>query len=387
MRLAAQAKLGFYPAHPDAIAGIAAHLTLPKLRADEVNIIDPCAGEGLAIRQLADALGIPQQRTYAVELDAGRVGALKANLPEANVLGPASFLGVSITGFSFGLAYVNPPFDNELGGGRREEFTFAERATRLLVGRGVLVLVVPETALAGNRNFCTFLDANYEDIKVLQFPKHCRPYKEIAVIGRKRKVPISSETVYQFGDLHKMEFQWRQYGWENNLSEVGQDTYIRNVGGKGRREPFPPYELMHGWKPNTFKKIAYTDGELEEALAGSPLNALLTETPIPPTARPPLPLGKGHVALLLASGMLDGVVEGPDGPHVVRGTSKKVEYISDRSATENAETGAVTEKVVYSQRIVLTIRAVGEDGEIRTFSDEAAKAEDIEMDEDQEEAA
>ena len=52
MRLAAQERLGFYPAPSDAIDGLIKHLqlALPKEgdRATEHYILDPCCGEGLA---------------------------------------------------------------------------------------------------------------------------------------------------------------------------------------------------------------------------------------------------------------------------------------------------------------------------------------------------
>jgi hypothetical protein len=89
-----------------------------------------------------------------------------------------------------------------------------------------------------------------------------------------------------------------------------------------------------------------------------------------PLRRPPLPLDKGHLGLILASGMLDGVVVGPHGPHVVRGSSMKVEYHNKEASTSemNPDTGAVTTKDVYSQRMVTVIRCVGEDGVIYTHS-------------------
>ena len=369
MRLAAQAKMGFYPAHEVAIRGIASHLALNDKRPTEVNIIDPCAGEGTAIALLADLLEVDLDRAYAIELDGARAALCKGKLP--NTLGPCGFLGSRITGQSFGLAYVNPPFDSELGGGRREEQAFAERATRLLVTHGVLALVVPLGALNGNRPFCQFLDSRYEDIRILAFPKAHRPYNEILVLARKRKVDIPMEAVHQHGTLHKMEFPYRTYAdWFDILPEVGTTTYRPIINGRPfGDETMPTYEIPWAWKPNTFAKVAFTEGELNEVLESSPLNALLKDIAVPPPARPPLPLDKGHVALLLASGMLNGVVEGVDGPHVVRGTANKVEYISERSSTENADSGAVTEKVVFSQKIVLTIRAVGANGSIQTFSD------------------
>lgn len=392
MRLAAAAKLGYYPAHPDAIAGICKHLTItPGHPADDVHVIDPCAGEGKAIQQIAEALGLAQDNVYAIELDSARADACRANMPQANVLGPATAFAVQVSPFSMGLAYVNAPFDDELGGGRREEQAFVDRATHLLPPKGVIVIVCPMHVLFGQRRFVEFIDCHYEDVRVWQFPKECQPYKEIVIIGVKRKVPVPRDAVARVGNLHKMEAQWRTYQWDQRLPIIGSEHYVAYYGGYANpAEPRPVYAVPKSFRARCFKKTGYIDAELVEVLERSPLNALLREVQATPPKRPPLPLAKGHVALLLASGMLDGIVEGPDGPHVVRGTAKKVEYISERSSTENQDTGAVTEKVVFSQKIVLTIRAVGDDGEIRTFSDEPRdkeEGEETDADGDGEEAA
>ena len=98
MRLVAQAKLGWYPAAPEAIAELVKHVRVkppdPDKPLDAVHILDPCAGEGRAIQQIANALNVDPGHIYAIELDAGRAEIARANLPGGNVLGPASFLGV-----------------------------------------------------------------------------------------------------------------------------------------------------------------------------------------------------------------------------------------------------------------------------------------------------
>ena len=82
--------------------------------------------------------------------------------------------------------------------------------------------------------------------------------------------------------------------------------------------------------------------------------------------------------------MLDGVVEGPHGPHVVRGSSTKIEYHNkEQSKSEaNPDTGAVTTKDVFSQRMVTIIRAVSEDGAIKTFSNEVKEEADEDLEGD-----
>ena len=102
-------------------------------------------------------------------------------------------------------------------------------------------------------------------------------------------------------------------------------------------------------------------------LASSPLRSHLSTLANIPLPSPPLALGIGHVALLLASGHLDGVVH-PDGqqPHVVRGTARKREFISDITETVN-EDGSTTTKTTISERIDLVVRTVDLTGKLRTF--------------------
>ena len=386
MRLVAQAKQGFYPAHAAAIAELVKHLRCrppdPSKKFDSINILDPCAGKGVAIRDLSVGLGIPEDQVYTVELDGGRSEECKELMPSHHHLGPAGFAGVQITGGSFGLVYCNPPFDDELGGGRREEQGFAEISTRKLVAKGILVLVCPFKALVGNREFVQFLDSNFEDVAVYKFPdgddaqgQMIRPYNEIVVIGKKRTFSLPKDKVEQFGKLHQMSLQWRGYLEMRSLTPLGglQPKYW-NQGNPGydHEEAIRQWEIPHSWKPHVFKKIAFTEAELDEVLAGSPLNRLLDEVTIPPPNAPPLPLDKGHLGLILASGMLDGVVEGPHGVHVVRGSSHKVEYHNKEMSTSevNPDSGAVTTKDVFSQRMITVIRVVEQDGKIQTFSNE-----------------
>ena len=76
--------------------------------------------------------------------------------------------------------------------------------------------------------------------------------------------------------------------------------------------------------------------------------------------------------------MLNGVVVGPHGVHVVRGSSHKVEYHNKELSTNevNPDSGAVTTKDVFSQRMVTVIRVVEQDGKIATFSNSPEEEKD-----------
>ena len=332
MRLAAQTKGGYYPAPPEAVAFAASLLSPPE---EPFALLDPCCGKGLAIAQLGQALGCPTERIWAIELDEGRAAEAHAILAGSHVLAPASFLGTTATAGSFGCIWCNPPFDDEIGGGCRVEGRFLQRATAWLKTRGVILLVCPEH-VAERRDIQDYCLQWYEDLACVPFPEGHRPFDEVILLGRKRSRPVDQERL-----------DW--------------DEQCRRTVEPGSY----PIPLAPG--PRRFEKVEFTERELARALLGSPLRRLLAPPPEPALAEPPLPLAHGHIALLLASGTLDGVVH-PRGepPHVVRGTARKVEYLSNQTKEEGRD-GALVTKTTYSEKIVLTIRAVGADGAIRTF--------------------
>jgi hypothetical protein len=331
MRLAAQSKGGFYPAPAEAVRLAASLLTPPD---QPYAILDPCCGKGAAIQELAAQLGTPREMIWAIELDEGRAVEAKADLAGANVLAPASFLGVAATLNSFSLAWVNPPFDDEIGGGRRVEYAFLQRATQWLRANGVMLLVCPEH-VSWRSDIRQYLMQGYQDLAWVPFLEQHRSFDEVILIGRKLAKPPKAENL-----------------WD----EVCKESV----------EP-GPYAIPPGNGPRKFEKVDFTEAELAQALAGSPLRKHLEPPPDIALAEPPLPLAHGHIALLLASGKLDGAVRPRNEPaHVVRGTARKDTYLASQTEDE-APDGSVIHKTTYSERIVLTIRAVGPDGTIKTF--------------------
>jgi hypothetical protein len=332
MRLAARAKCGFYPAPPAAV-DLAAKYLMPS-RPDHITLLDPCCGAGSAIKQLSERLESPASNVYAVELDEGRAAEAKATLAGANVLAPASFFGVACSPGTMSLIWCNPPFDDEIGGGNRTEQTFLDRATELLRPGGVMILVCPEGVVANPYSDVAYtLRQWYERIAIVPFPAHDRRFNEVMVFGVRRLSPVSPYGVE----------------WAPMRAEIA------------------PYALPPGIRPRRWEKTEMTEFEVRRAFARSPLRRYLEPPTAPSLPQPPLALGVGHIALLLAAGNLDGVVR-PDGepPHVVRGTAEKAEYVSSVQEIEN-EDGSMTTKTTIAERIVLTVRAVGPDGEIRTF--------------------
>lgn len=340
MRLAAQVRGGYYPAHPEAIAYAASFLRAPV--GQPFAILDPCAGTGEAIAQLGEALGCPKDFVHAIELDDSRAEAVHARLAGANVQAPADFFGCRASFDSFSFIWLNPPFDHSYGGNRVES-QFLWRATEWLMPGGVMALVCSEHIIEDFSDASRHFTRYYENVTIVPFPEAHRPFKEVIVFAHKRQRPNAEQSN-----------DWKP--WESVLAPRGFH-----------------YHIPLGRCPRLFQKVEPTEPELQRMLAGSPLRSRLNSPPQTAVPAPPLPLGIGHVALLLASGHLDGIVH-PEGkpPHVVRGTSRKHAFVSDVTDIENSD-GSISTRTTISERIDLVIRTVDCAGKIRTFSETDAK--------------
>jgi hypothetical protein len=327
MRANAESKLGFYPIANEALA----YLTRALCVDGETAILDPCAGEGAAIKFIGEQLGIPQELTYAIELAENRAVRLAEALPNAKRLGPASFMATHISPNSFGLVWCNPPFQDEIGGGKRVEYSFLARATSALVKGGVMAFLMPKRAMGHEVE--RFFVQHYEEALKMPLPDQWRQYDEIMLVGKKRAEPVES--------------------WED-LPERSLEA------------PDRTWTILSAKSPRAFAKTGPTPQELERLLARSPLSRVFDPPKAKPIGRPPLPLGKGHLALLLASGQLNGLVPS-DPPHVVRGTSIKEEYISEVKTDENEETGVTTTTIMKREKVILIVRTVDEAGVITTL--------------------
>jgi hypothetical protein len=286
---------------------------------------------------------------YAVELDRTRSREAAALLEGATVL-YSDFNSVSVSPHSrFGFIWCNPPYDFELGGGVRVEGQFLRRCTDLLAPGGVMCLACPADVMTRS-DICDTLLGRYRQIAWMPYLAAHRQYKEVVIFGVKRE---------------KAEASWLRK-WSTEASDSPGLYAIPATPG-----------------PTTFRKSMLTDEEAWEMVDRSPLNQHLQPQVDRGIARPPMSLGKGHRALLLTAGHLDGIVSPPDEPpHVVRGTAKKITYLVSRDEEEK-EDGAVQTTQVYSEKISLVVRALDHLGNIMTFQDEADEQSSEENDHEQ----
>ena len=377
-RIASVVKQGFYPAPREAIAGILRHLKIPdpppdsKFKPEDINILDPCAGEAKALVQLAEGLGVSKDHVFAIELNASRAARIAEAYLEVRLLGPCSFEATRITRHSFSLVYLNPPFDDQFGANGREEVAFLRQAIDLLVPGGILVQVSPVNQVFGSSRMCELLDTWFDQLELYLFPDECRSFRECVVFGRRRKTALTDDLIFTEGILRSRGISRCSAAPIAKLARLGEPQFLRwryaEPDTASRKPELDTWELPFSVAPKRFQKTALTEEELERELVRSPLYDALRQRTLSALKRPPLSLNKGHTSLLLMTGMLDGYVPSSP-PHVVRGLTSKVEKLH---RTENYETpsGDAVTKQVFSESPIPIVRAVWPDGIIRTFSDQ-----------------
>ena len=115
MRLAAQAKGGYYPTPERVVDLIADLIHTPSgyyyRERESLRILDPCCGAGDALKRLVEGLSRPNalaMETFGIELHRDRAEEAEARLD--HVLA-ADLFATSIANGAFGLLYLNPPYD------------------------------------------------------------------------------------------------------------------------------------------------------------------------------------------------------------------------------------------------------------------------------------
>lgn len=332
MRLESEKKAGFYPIHPDCVPLIAERLRPPS---GPWSLVDPCCGKAEALGLFASALSCPH--VYGAELDGDRAKAARAHLPGATIVGPADFLAMKLTHRAFSFAWCNPPYANgESGYGDRIEVHFLLRVSAALMPGGILAALVPERLMQEDRwrepEFRRIVRQNFENILCCPLPEEHRHYNEVVVFG-----------------VRKESLQ------EASPSAVRHATFADSC--------LPVYNIPVGEACRTFEKTEPTPQEVEAMLQASPLNRLFASPDEKPLRRPPLALGPQHIALLLASGQLDGYVDDGRGGHVVRGSSRKEGYLRE-SRSEQDRNGNEVEVSVFSEKLKVFVRVISASGAI-----------------------
>ncbi len=301
MRLAGREAMGYYPTPVSVVERIKSFIQIPNY---SVTLLDPCAGESLALNKLAEGL---QATTYGIELDNYRAQEAKTRIQ--NVL-HCGFEEARISNRAFSCLFLNPPYDfesveKEEEISSRKEKWFLQGTIQYLQPKGLLIYIIPQYSLS--RSIAKILSYRFENFRVCRFPDgEFEAFRQIVLFATRKGQNSSDEDMQAELELVP----------KKDLAEL----------------PFmeePVYKLPSAIPIQLFRSSRIDPEELKKELKESALWGKFSDMAnIKPLEikRPPLPLHTGHIGLLLASGMLDGVVGEPGSldRHIVRGVVEKI---------------------------------------------------------------
>jgi hypothetical protein len=309
-----------------------------------MSIIDPCAGEGAAIAEVAHALGRKQVQAYAVEYDVERARHAR-QLVDRCIQG--DLMDTLISRHAFGLLWLNPPYGNlnkdangntgyQGQGCARLEKLFYQRALGLLQYGGVLVFIVPHYVL--DAELVGWLTRHFADLQIYRAVE--TQFRQVVIFGRRtRQCDQASNAVKTAREL---------------LLQIGQDIAL--AGELPPDWALPPYTVPAApGEPEHFYRVTMEPQQFADEVGRlqglwPSLDAHLgvaQQLPRPPARA----LSQWHLALALAAGAISGTVRSRNGRvFVVKGDTHKgktlqIEY-TERDDGSVAETRILTDKFV-----------------------------------------
>ena len=340
------AKAGYFPTDEPTLERALAALSPGN---GPMNLIDPCAGEGVALAEAAHALGRTAVKAFAVEYDAERASHAR-QLVDHCIHG--DLMDTFISRNAFGLLWLNPPYgdlsrgaDGNLGyqgkGRARLEKLFYQKTLSLLQYGGVLVFIIPHYVL--DAELVGWLTRHYTALRV--FRAVAETYQQVVIFGVRQRqrdlLAADAKAVRErllsigAGDIEAEELPL-EWPYEPYAVPVAQSA--------------PEHFYRVSMEPEQFaQEVSRLQGlwPQSETLLGAAQQSL----------RPPARgLSHWHLALALAAGAISGVVKSPSGRVMVvkgdthKGKNTKVEY------TEHAD-GSIAEVRILTDTFIPVIRA------------------------------
>lgn len=307
-----QSKMGYYPTPAHLIPLIAQYLHAQD--PGNCRILDPCAGTGEALSDLGAQLGITG--LYANELDAERAEACReAGLTVA--VGDA-LEELKATDRSFSTLFLNPPYDNYGFGEGRSELKFLH-TLRYLRRDGIAILIMPLHVLQ-EKEFKERLPSQLKDIFICRFPgDDFNAFGQAVVFGRRCSGRSPAENANYLRQIRRP-------------AELGDGT----MPVQGQYQ-VPTVDLQ-----GRFSFLSRNlDAQTAHELCAQPAALRLMNEGLVKTSRPKLRslmrLRAGHLAVLLATGRINGWYRSPENHLLaVAGTTrvdthKTVETDDDRT--------------------------------------------------------
>jgi 16S rRNA G966 N2-methylase RsmD len=339
-RLESQKKLGYYPTPETVLYSIRQLLEF----SDGARCLDTCCGTGQALRYLTFNTNA---ETFGVELDKERYKIAKENVD--NVLNCDALYQTRITNNAFDLLFLNPPYDDdvkedEIDLNQRLERKFLQYNIRYLNTTGVIIYVIPFKSLKYVYRF--FL--KYKDLRVLAFPEdEYKVFKQIVIIGKGTRF-ASPELINSNRNMLK-----------NIINYVDPETAYKSLYTTNNIL-FTDYKVKYKVETNnvelkTFTSTIIDPDEVIGLIKNSPIYTRLEKkfsVKKIDEIKPLTMLRQGHLAMLLASGIMNGRLKNDKYNFVVKG--KVVPYFKKEEIFDFEEEKE-SYKEIYTKKYEVSI--------------------------------
>lgn len=360
-RLANAIKMGYFPTPEVVFQLISNWITPPSCKDEEEQLgwrlLDPCAGRGEATQlvQLVDSSCSCE--TWGVELSPTR--ADEATRVMDKVFN-CDWRQTRVDRESVSLLWLNPPYDHDLDGeDRRLEIEFLRTAAPKLVDGGILIYVIPRHLL-GYKGAAQRLAGHFEDLVVRRFPDgEYERFNQVIVLGRKKpwKTPVSErvESIRSLADESTVIPPLTaapEPPWPMELPQAPADARFRRVSIPRREEIARAHAA--GWPKDLLEAMRYRHQA---------------------DFRPLLPPKKGHIAMLMSSGV-KGIMTLPSKeggePLLIKGSTTREAVTRTETDDKGEEVTIVTYRPKSTVGIVDAdgVRVLDEVEELKSFMEE-----------------
>ena len=334
---------GYFPTDSATLAGIVKRL---DIAGNHIRIFDPCCGVGDALAFVGGHLGSCGSvcQSYGIELDGSRAEAAAGQL---DFVVRGDIENCLFRPKQVGLLFLNPPYGftaaDQLSTThtKRLEEIFFDLTVPALQENGILVLIVPTTALTDT--FTQEIASRFTEVRM--FKAGVDTYKQVVIFGIRpkfraaigKKLAKQQQTVLlqheQALPIAEVEVD---FSYEVPQAPAGQFRPLNHsIDTEGLAAELPPLHSQSLWP------------HFGQWFGG----ALVQEK-----RRPLCPLGSWHTALALAAGQVNGIVTAADGRRLlVKGSTfkTKVDSVEEQEKSDGSSI-IVTTRL---DRFVPSIRA------------------------------
>lgn len=294
------AQMGYFPTSKEDCEAIGS-----RLNGYGITMLDPCCGEGKALKSISTEL-MGYGESLGIEIENGRAEKAKEKL---TAVINEDFFNLSIESKAFGAVFLNPPYHTN----EELHYPFIEKATEVLAIEGILILVIPDYEVSGKTS--GFLESHYETPSVYRAID--RKFKQIIYFGKKKK----NIEIKDGKELERLTAKAEEISPESAYGKKYKIPSTKNI----------EEVRIHTKSIDPEKIKALLDNFQDD---WKKLEAMIPESTT--AKRPLLPLRKGHLAQILASGLIDGEITHPftGEKYLIKGTTNRIEEAIEETEDE-----------------------------------------------------